>query len=377
MPRAWSTESRRFWSTLPAPARALFQAAVFFTFSSLGFAVDLLARGRYSTWGLILLVVASGAIALGWVKSVQDWRYLPLPIALQLGIVFGLPRMAPLAPSPLTPAALTARVQLDAMGLLFVVMAGYSLFVAFIGRQGVRHLRLRTELDLARQIHDALVPPLHQRWEGYEFFGRSLPASEVGGDLLDAVATDGALTCLVADVTGHGVPAGTLMGMVKSAARMRLRGGGGLEGLMGDLNEVLLPLKRPNMFVTCACLRLTPQGEAEYVRAGHPPLLHFVHASGQVVRYAEGELPLGVRAGEAFRARPFHMATGDVLALITDGLTEVTDRGGHEFGLEGVERVLAARAGLPLPGLFESLLDAIRAHGAQQDDQTLLLIRAH
>ena len=355
MPRAWSAESRRFWSTLPAPARALFQAAVFFTFSSLGFAVDLLAQGRYSTWGLLLLVVTSGAIALGWVKAVQDWRYLPLPIALQLGIVFGLPRMAPLAPSPLTPAALTARVQLDAMGLLFVVMAGYSLFVAFIGRQGVRHLRLRTELDLARQIHDALVPPLHQRWEGYEVVGRSLPASEVGGDLLDAVAT----------------------GMVKSAARMRLRGGGGLEGLMSDLNEVLLPLKRPNMFVTCACLRLTPQGEAEYVRAGHPPLLHFVHASGQVVRYAEGELPLGVRAGEVFRARPFRMATGDVLAMITDGLTEVTNRDGREFGLEGVERLLAAQAGLPLPGLFESLLDAIRAHGPQQDDQTLLLIRAH
>ncbi|HEX6738272.1 MAG TPA: PP2C family protein-serine/threonine phosphatase [Vicinamibacteria bacterium] len=377
MSRQWSRESRQFWASLPRPARLLFQAAVFCTFSSLGFAVDLTSGGRYSGPGLLLSVVSCGLIALGWVKGVQDWRYLPLPIGLQAASVLVLPRIAPLAHEPLDAAALAARAQLDGAGLVLLVMAGYSLFVAFIGRQGTRQLRLHTELELARQIHEALVPPLHQHWEGYEVYGRALPASEVGGDLLDAVAGPGTLTCLVADVTGHGVPAGTFMGMVKSAARMRLRSGGALDEVARDLNEVLLPLKRPSMFATCAFVRLEPGGTARYLRAGHPPLLHFVRATGQTARYQEGGLPLGVLRGEAFTEHGFSLAPGDVLALITDGLTEVTDRAGRELGLEGLERALAAGAGHPLPALFEAILAAVRTHGPQQDDQTLLLVRVH
>ena len=68
-------------------------------------------------------------------------------------------------------------------------------------------------------------------------------------------------------------------------------------------------------------------------------------------------------------------APGDLLVLVTDGLTEVFDAGDREFGLEGLKRVLAASAAQPLDEIGRRLLAASRAHGRQMDDQTLLLIR--
>ena len=69
------------------------------------------------------------------------------------------------------------------------------------------------------------------------------------------------------------------------------------------------------------------------------------------------------------------MGSGDVLVVVTDGLTEVTDRRDREVGLEGIELVLAAHAEEPLNHLFEQILGLVRAHGPQQDDQTLLVLR--
>jgi len=156
---------------------------------------------------------------------------------------------------------------------------------------------------------------------------------------------------------------------------MRLLAPASIGQLLADLNTVLLVIKRPNMFATAACVRLAAPGEATYALAGHLPVLHLHAATRTVERLACGEMVLGILAGQTYTESRVPVEDGDVLALVTDGLTEVEDRRGRELGLEGIEAVLRADGDGSLDDLLEAILTAARAHGPQRDDQTVMLVR--
>jgi len=204
---------------------------------------------------------------------------------------------------------------------------------------------------------------------------RSLPATEVGGDLVDALLVARRPVAFVADVSGHGVAAGTAMALVKAGLRMRLRTSGDPDYILADLNDVLAQLVRPNTFVTAALLTLESPTRLAYALAGHPPIFHWRRRTRAVARLCESAMALGVRAGERYALAHVEVEPGDLLAVLTDGLTETMDSQGRELGIEPLERVLAADADAPLPALFDRLLEAARSHGVQHDDRTLLLLR--
>src|SRR4029077_168918 len=120
---------------------------------------------------------------------------------------------------------------------------------------GARYFRAHAEIELAHDIHNLLVPRIDARVGRFTFCGVSLPSGEVGGDLVDLVEVDQRWIGYIADVSGHGVGSGVLMGMVKSAARMKLLTLAPLAALLDDLNDALVPVRKPGMYVTMACLR--------------------------------------------------------------------------------------------------------------------------
>jgi hypothetical protein len=367
---------RFFWSRFSLRDLAPFLGAVFCTFTVFGFLRDVQSLGRFKPAYLLYVTAGIGLSAVAYVLAMRAGprRWLPVVVAAQLGAEYvGMRWLGQLGP-PLTEAALIGRLQLDTNLSLLALFVGYLGFVSFIAKQGLRRLRIDTEIALARDIHDALVPRLSLRECGFEVVGASYPTHEVGGDLVDAVPEAGRLTCYVADVSGHGVPAGTLMAALKSAARMRLlRAGSGAE-LLTDLNRILFAIKRSNMFATAAVLSIQESG-VHYALAGHLPILQWRRESRQVVRLGEGQIALGILDEVHYDEQPIDVARGDVLAVVTDGLTEVSDWRDHELGLTGIEAALAAHAEDPLPHLADRLLARARAHGPQRDDQTLLVLR--
>jgi hypothetical protein len=367
---------RRFWSRFSLTDLAPFLAAVFFTFLASGFLRDVQELGRFAPSYLAFTAITTGLMAVGYALAMvrNPRRWLPVVLLLQLGTEYLGRRWLGGVASEAAADVVASRIRFDATASIVMLFIGYLGFVSFIATQGLRRLRLETEVALAHEIHAALVPRVAWRGAGLEVLGASFPAHEVGGDLVDVVEVDGRLTCYLADVSGHGVPAGTLMAALKSAARMRLLGPASCGELLNDLNRVLFAIKRSNMFATAACVSVEP-GRAHYGIAGHLPILHWQRATGRVVRLAEGEAALGILEGERFQTRAIELAPGDLLALVTDGLTEVMDRRERELGLERIEWVLAAHAEQPLERSFDAILEAARAHGAQQDDQTLLLLR--
>ena len=179
----------------------------------------------------------------------------------------------------------------------------------------------------------------------------------------------------MADVSGHGVPAGLLMAMVKSATRTRLESPTTLDELLAGLNRVVIDARRPNMFVTVAAV--CPAGPAlvTFTLAGHLPIFRVRRGSRDVESLAVSQIPLGVLEHHVFTSASCEWQPGDLLALVTDGLAEVFDHRDVEFGLDGIRQLLGELADRPLPEIRDALLAAVRAHGPQLDDQTLLLIR--
>ena len=174
--------------------------------------------------------------------------------------------------------SLQSRLSFDGLAIMLAVALGYTCFVYVSVTEGRRYARVHGEIELATEIHRVLVPSIDTKLGGFEFYSASAPSGEVGGDLIDLAGSDEAWVAYVADVSGHGVAPGLV---IKSAARMLLSSGAGSANLMARLNEVLYPLKKPDMFVTF-CYLPREAGVSRVGLAGHPPVLHLSAATNLV-----------------------------------------------------------------------------------------------
>src|ERR1700761_7448446 len=108
---------------------------------------------------------------------------------------------------------------------------------------------------MASEIQSTLVPPVSYKDAWIEAYGDTVPKDSVGGDLVDLFPHGRNVIAYVADVSGHGLRAGVLMGMAKAAIRYGLLLEQPLAKLLDDLNSVLRAIKEPAMYLTIAALR--------------------------------------------------------------------------------------------------------------------------
>ncbi len=359
-----------FWSMIPLRGKFLFFGAVFCVFAP---AMVLPARLREPEPSAVLFALAaSGLIGMLWAMAfTRNMWFLAGALGLQALTVFGF---AGLAPGSVWPVA--AGFNAPGFAALALIVAGYTLFVLFINTEGKRSIRERTELALAQQIHAQLVPPIDVVKHGYHAYGRSITSTEVGGDLIDVLGGPDAMDLYLGDVTGHGVRSGVVMAMTKAAIHTARRSGADPSRVLAEVNDVLADLTDPGTFVTFAAIRAEPGGRVRYALAGHLPILLVRARDGSIARLENESLPLGVVAGQEFPIREARCEPGDLLVLITDGLTEVAGTDGRQLGLAGFERTLVEIGECPLPALLEAVIARVEAIGPRADDQTLLLVRA-
>ncbi len=356
--------------------RVCFYGAVFSLFASVGALVLLTSTGYLSPLQIVLNIVIMGSFAIGY-AAVSIWqRYWLIPVLIgSEGFLFAVLAARYRAASQLVASGSVLERQLVTLAVVGIVsvVTGYALFIVFFARQGARYFRVQNEIAMAGEIHRALVPPIHRTIASFEIYGTSVPSGEVGGDLVDIAENGRSWTGYVADVSGHGVSAGLLMAMFKTAMRTRandLSAG----NLLTEVHRALYPLKTPNMFATVGVLQWS--GHAfSLALAGHLPLLHYSHSRRQVLEYPAADLPLGILPDQSFCSQEVVCQRGDILMLLTDGLTEVFDKSGKEMGIEAVEVLLAESASQALPDLFTSIRRAALTFGKQEDDQTMLMIR--
>ena len=113
----------------------------------------------------------------------------------------------------------------------------------------------------------------------------------------------------------------------------------------------------------------------EVVLAGHLPILHYRQETGSIEELSVPNVPVGMFERPTYETGRVRFGSGDLFAFVTDGLTEVFDRRGNEFGFDRLKNVVAGNVRRPLPELLDAVIADVRRHGKQSDDQSLLLVR--
>lgn len=358
---------------------ALLLSGIFFTFGTLGPLFMIVSDEGSTPVGGLLSMAISGLLACGWASAFifRAWWLLPAVVALQVigpRSVFAAANWLGLLEN-FGGLGGQARRGIVAIEVVACLVAGYVLVIRYIRLRESEQAHAREEMITARRLHETLVPPVKTRTPGGEILGRSLASTEMGGDLVDVVRSSHRSDIILADVAGHGLGAGIVMGMLKSAARTLCLGGPSLDALMSGLNTVLFDLVREGMFATAGIVRLHDDGRVEYSLAGHLPILHYEAASNRLGEVHNTSLPLGVDPAERFAVGVIDARPGDTILMLSDGLCEVADRSGGYLGLDRIRATFAASAGMPLDALADSIFAAAATHGPRSDDQSLVLIR--
>jgi serine phosphatase RsbU (regulator of sigma subunit) len=386
--RRWYQWPRHWRAFRDVPFRRLwrFGLAVFLLFSVIGFYNDLIRMGQIPYATTLAIAAVCGANAVLWITTFArlSWPFLIPLTALQFVLGPMLSAMAGWMSRTFSLAAPTAErgVFFASTCTLVVVMASYWLIIVFFQGESRETYRIRNELELAHGIQKTLVPPVRLRTKLFEVYGISQPSDKVGGDLVDAVELEnGDVIAYLADIAGHGLSAGILMGMLKTAARTALldAGSGSPEAtlplLLEKLNRVLPDVKEPQMYATVTAFRLNADGRAWVAMAASPPVLHWHAGGNEARRVHEEQYPVGLLPVSGFRGEPLALAIGDLVAVATDGVLEVCNPAAEEFGIERLEQAIAGNAQAPLEGVAERILASAEAFGKQEDDQTVLLVR--
>jgi sigma-B regulation protein RsbU (phosphoserine phosphatase) len=184
--------------------------------------------------------------------------------------------------------------------------------------------RLETEIAEARAFQQSLLPDAEAVVNRLEICCRYAPCSGLGGDLYDyAAASTGQTALLIADVSGHGVSAAMLTGVVKSAFRASQR----------EAYEPLAVVQRvwsglaafgPERFVTLFAAVVSPdEHRVRYVNAGHPAIAKWTPFRDPLWLESTGPLVSPALSSSGWRTEGVHIDDGDRLLLYTDGVSDV------------------------------------------------------
>jgi serine phosphatase RsbU (regulator of sigma subunit) len=260
--------------------------------------------------------------------------------------------------------------------LLFTAALGW--FVLTRAReQAYTLVALSRELQVARDIQQSLLPRQMPAASGLRIRGSFLPMSAVAGDFYDVtMQDDGGVVVIVADVSGHGVPAALVASMVKVAFAAEVERYDRPGDILAGINRALTG-KFERAYVTACCVAIDESRHTiAYAAAGHPPPLLRRH-DGRIERLEEGGIALALLPVAGYTTAEVPFRAGDRLLLFTDGLLEAT-RGddGDFFGDAELARVVSGMP--PSADLSERVLDAHRAwigNGASlSDDVTLVVV---
>jgi hypothetical protein len=270
-----------------------------------------------------------------------------------------------------------------------VEFLGFFVCVACLGYVAARRtfvneerlLAINKELEIARQIQSSILPREIPRLAGLDIAARHLPMSAVAGDFYDfLVVDDKRIGVLIADVTGHGVPAALIASMLKVAFAAQSGHADAPARVLTGLNRALCG-KFEDHFVTAAYVFIDMQaGVLRYAGAGHPPLLLVSRAAGKARHIEENGLMLGLFPDAAYAAIEIPLSDGDRYLLCTDGVLEAKDANEQEFGRSGSMRFLESNSALRAKPFSDKLIDELSrwsgqaTGGAQEDDITLVVL---
>jgi sigma-B regulation protein RsbU (phosphoserine phosphatase) len=243
--------------------------------------------------------------------------------------------------------------------------------------------QLEQQMEMARQVQKDLCPPANPSFENLDFAAECVPAWQVGGDFYDIFLTNqGSSALLLGDVSGKGLPAAVLMGLILGAVRSSNWAAGRTEQEASTrrLNELLLSKTSSDRFASLFWGYYEPGTEVlRYVNAGHlPPMVFKQNGELESERLEEGGPVLGVLAAPTYCQGNIAVSAGDLVVLYSDGVVEAMNASEEEFGEERLRRVIRKNSDKSAAKIRDEILKEVRSFLGEaqlQDDLTLVVAR--
>jgi sigma-B regulation protein RsbU (phosphoserine phosphatase) len=225
---------------------------------------------------------------------------------------------------------------------------------AQIARQLVE---INTELEMARQIQLSILPSTTPKITGMDVVARYIPMTSVAGDFYDFIVVDERhVGILIADVSGHGLPAALIASMLQVALTAQARHVSEPGKVLAGLNQALCGKFQHN-FVTAAYVYVDlEKNTMNYAGAGHPPLLLWRKSTGSASQLLENGLVMGQFEEATYNSLQVPIEAGDRFVLYTDGILETCNPAQEEFGTDRFMQFMETNSKLTAGPFADALL---------------------
>ncbi|HEY1498907.1 MAG TPA: PP2C family protein-serine/threonine phosphatase [Acidobacteriaceae bacterium] len=356
--------------------RATLVGAVLIGAAGIGSALVAGPLGRFMSWNNLLSIWT--LVVLVCVNAVpsfaKKWLIIQSPIAAAGVLISAVAAIATNLESflgiPSNPA-----LEPLAIGTFFLSLVWVAAEKLIADQR--RLLSIENELAVAREIQNSILPGSSPGVEGLRICAAYRPMTAIAGDFYEFILIDqNRVGILVADVSGHGVPAALIAAMIKVAMQSVVPYADDPRAVLRGLNRSLSGQLR-GQFVTASYLLIdTEGGRALYSAAGHPPLLRW--RDGKLEPIESNGILFGVIPDPDYPVREIPINSGDRFLLYTDGVIEPENLNGEPFGDRRLEQIVRNHHERPPSELLDQLLGEIRrwqpASLMQEDDITLLVI---
>jgi phosphoserine phosphatase RsbU/P len=354
-------------------------------------ALGLSRFGRWAAYGLAVIgtALAAGTFTLGLQRSFYPINNVAVIVALTLLVVEFTRR----ASRDRDFVIIRGGLLVFAAGALFDNVAGlfsrsikiepyfFAVLLTSLGYVAARRSlerdqklsEIQKELEVARRIQLSILPAEFPQSANFRVAARYVPMTSVAGDFYDFIVADEKRAgLLIADVSGHGVPAALIASMVKLAATSQRANADDPSGLLAGMNSALYG-NTQNQFVTAAYVHLDSEArELRYSAAGHPPML--LLRNGKVTEVAENGLVLAAFDFATYSTAAQRLQPGDRLLLYTDGVVEAASASGEFFGQELLGALLQQTATIAPADAADRIISAVQQWSQSQDDDLTVLV---
>lgn len=245
----------------------------------------------------------------------------------------------------------------------------------------LKEISLEGQIREARDIQLSLLPQVWPEFPGYDIAGASIPAEQVGGDILDLIeVAPGILGIAIGDASGHGLPAALQARDVVTGLRMAVEKDLKITAVVRRLNHVIHRSGLTSRFVSLLYAELESGGNLVWTNAGHDPGL-ILRADGTRELMRSTGIVMGPLADAEYGRQMLRIEAGDAIVLYSDGIVERRDPGrDEEYGPDRLEAEVRAglAEGLSSREICDRTLERQRDFGGNAplaDDVTLLVIR--
>lgn len=361
------------------------------------FALELLGRGWNGTIAIWLwFCIAFAVIAIptsllvhnpSWVDPVNSILVVCGAALILLHVLAERRRGNPFVASLLWPLLIfgifvvlenkgvrVAGLSIEPIGFLVLLTGLASIAIRRAIATERRLINVEQELSTARRIQESILPQSPPNLKGVQLAMRYQPMASVAGDFYDfLISSEDVLTILVADVSGHGVPAALVACMLKVCFAAQKDNAANPAAILSGLS-VMLRDSLGGHYVTAACVAINRKaGTITYAGAGHPPSLLVRRENGELTLLAENGLFIGPFPNPTYANMSVPFRGGDRLFLYTDGITEASDSTGEEFGRERLGQFLIRSNENEPASTLDHLFQQITTSN-QQDDLTAVLV---